>query len=242
MGGSKYFDERTGKYKPPYDYKNPVTTTPSNPVVVAPPATPPVKAPVAAPVTTPVTAPVASPVTESPITSSFTFPLDKYPQSYSGPTSEVQGMLNKLLPTLESTFTNYPGQRQAYYNQARGDITQGFNDASTNLQSTFTQNLKPALQNVLNQLASRNMINSSVAGDTMAQASRGVMQDIFGKQAEFDLAKQAALADIAKTEGTEMSKYPTLLTDLARLGQYSETKNELAPYQSSLDFMQALMA
>jgi len=163
------------------------------------------------------TAPTTAP---APTNGAFNFPMDKFPRSYSGLGPEYQGMLTSLLPQIKGAYEQYPETVKGGYNQAISDAG-----------SSFKNTLQPQLQQILNNLASRNMINSSVAGDTMAGAARGVAQDITGTQAGLGLAREQALA-----------QYPQLLTNLLSQGQYSESTNELAPYQSALGFLQSLMA
>jgi hypothetical protein len=171
----------------------------------------------------------------------FDFPMDKFPRSYSGMGSEFQGFLTGLLPQVKQTFENLPAQRQGFYDQARTDINQGFDTAISGLGDSYKRTLQPALQNVMNKMGSRNMLNSSVTGDTMAGTARGIGESILDRQANLDLMRSQSLADIARREGESIYQIPQLLTNLLAQGRYSESTDEGAPYRTALGFLQSMM-
>jgi len=171
----------------------------------------------------------------------FDFPLDKFPKSYSGPTSEYQGMLTGLLPQMQQAFQQFPGQQEQFYNQARTGIEQGYGGAITDVGKTYQSTLQPALQQTMNELAKRGMLNAKITGDTMAGTARGIGQDVIGQQSQLQLAKQLALAQLNQQQGQAAYQYPQLLTNLLSQGQYSTSTDESVPYRAVLGFLQSLM-
>lgn len=172
---------------------------------------------------------------------SFKFPLDLYPKAYTGMGKEFGGMLSSLMPQVKSTFEQFPEQRQEYFAQARGDVGKGFDTAIGNLGKTYQKALQPALQQTLNDLAKRGMLNSSVAGEAMSGTAKGIGESILDKQSSLELAKQTGLSNIAQQEGQGMYQFPQLLSNLLSQGRYTEQTDELAPYQSALGFLSRLM-
>ena len=138
----------------------------------------------------------------------FNIPTDKYKTTYSGPSQQA--------------FQQFPGQQKQYYNQARGDIGKGYDTAITDIGKTYQSALEPALQQNMNNLASRGMLNSSLAGDTMAETARSVGQNILGQQSQLQLGKQQQLAGLTQREGLGMYHQPQLLTNLLSQGRFSE--------------------
>jgi hypothetical protein len=90
-------------------------------------------------------------------------------------------------------------------------------------------------------MGSRNMLNSSVTGDTMAGTARGIGESILDRQANLDLMRSQSLADIARREGESIYQIPQLLTNLLGQGRYSESTDEGAPYRTALGFLQSMM-
>lgn len=190
--------------------------------------------------------------------SAFNFPFDKFPSSsqssntssWSGLKGPMQGAVNSLAPLLQSTMSEFPAQKQAFYDQSRADVTSGYDDAQGYLSSMFGRQIGPALQQALNSLSQRNMINSSVGGNTMATTARGVGQDIMNKTAQMSLAKQMALANIAQQQGSEMHQFPQILAQLAGLGRQTgststsqqQDSDPSVPYRAALGFLGSLMA
>ena len=171
----------------------------------------------------------------------FEFPLDKFPKTYSGPTPEYQGMLTGMLPQMQQAFQEFPGQQQQYYDQAKTGIEQGYGGAIADVGKTYQNQLQPALQQTMNELAKRGMLNSKITGDTMAGTARGIGQDVIGQQSQLQLAKQLALAQLNQQQGQGAYQYPQLLSNLLSQGQYSTSSQENVPYQAALGFLQSLM-
>jgi len=171
----------------------------------------------------------------------FDFPLDKFPKSYSGPTPEYQGMLTGLLPQMQQAFQEFPGQQQQYYDQAKTGIEQGYGGAIADVGKSYQNQLQPALQQTMNELAKRGMLNSKITGDTMAGTARGIGQDVIGQQSQLQLAKQLSLAQLASQQGETAYQYPQLLTNLMNLGRISESTDEGRPYEVFTNFLTKLM-
>ena len=171
----------------------------------------------------------------------FDFPTDKYPKSYSGPTQQFQGMLTGLLPQMQQSFQQFPEQQKEFYNQARTGIEQGYGGAISDIGKTYQNRLQPALQQSMNDLGRRGMLNSKVAGETMAGTARGIGQDVVGQQAQLQLAKQLQLAQLAQEQGQGNYQYPQLLSNLLQQGQYSESSDQLAPYVGFSNLLTKLM-
>jgi len=171
----------------------------------------------------------------------FNFPLDKFQKSYSGMGPEHRGLLTRLLPQTQQVFSQFPEKRDAYYSQARSDVNTGFDKAIGDVGKTYERTLQPALQRALNNLAGRGMMNSTVAGNTLANTATGIGEGIIDKQSSFDLARRMQLADLAKNQAANMYQYPQLLTSLLRQGQYSESSDAGQPYRTALSFLQSMM-
>jgi len=173
--------------------------------------------------------------------SGFNFPLDKFQKSYSGVSPEYRGMLTSMLPQAKQVFGQFPEQRNAFYSQAKDEVNRGFDDAISSVGKTYERDLQPALQMALNSLAGRGMLNSTVAGNTLAGTAKGIGEGIVDKQAAFDLARRMQLGNLQQEQGRGLSDFPQLLTSLLQQGQYSESSDEGQPYRTALSFLQNLM-
>jgi len=171
----------------------------------------------------------------------FDFPLDLYSKSYSGLGTEAQGMLTNLLPQTQTAVEQFPEQKQQYYDQSRGDVNKGFDTAIGGLGKTYERSLQPALQQTLNDLAKRGMMDSTVASEAMSGTAKGVGESILDKQSSLELAKQMGLSNIAQQEGQGAYQYPQMLTNLLSQGRFSESGDPGQPYATALGFLQSLM-
>lgn len=174
--------------------------------------------------------------------SAFDFPLDKFPKTYSGMGPQFQGMLTSLLPRVKNTFEQFPDQQKQFYDQSRRDINTGFDEAMSRVGKSYERNLQPALQQQLNSLAKRGMLNSSVAGNTLGDTAKGIGGSIADQLASLNLAKQTALSGIAQNQGQSLYQMPQLLTNLLQQGRYSESTDEGQPYATVLNFLKSMMA
>jgi hypothetical protein len=133
----------------------------------------------------------------SPSTNSGTdiFQPNLYPQSYSGINPEMSAsILSQLAPLLTQTAGGLPNSINQYGQQQGSEV----------------------LQSLVNNLAGRNMVNSSVASDTLGKGLTGVGTNILGMQ-------------------TGLSS--TLGSLIQNLGGYSYTSNPLAPYSLLSNFV-----
>ncbi len=106
---------------------------------------------------------------------------------------------NTVQPLLSGVLGNYPNF-----------INSAYNDASSGINAVAQSQLAPAMQGVINKLASRGMINSSVAGDAMSKTASGILDSLLSNQTSLNANRAGALA-----------QYPSLLMNAAQLGQYS---------------------
>jgi len=132
-------------------------------------------------------------------TSTFMLPEDKYP--YSGlPESYRDQLLSFVMPRLQTSVTNMPQNIDNFTNQALGTYRQELQNA-----------LKEMIPNVINNLAKRGILSSSVAENTLAQtASKAATQSA---TKGYETAMQAALMK---------NNIPNTLAGLLQYGQYSQ--------------------
>lgn len=141
---------------------------------------------------------------------SLTIPTNAMPtsSSYSGMGGAWQNLSqNKILPIIQqltSSFSNY---------------AQPFNAANTASTQYMENQLMPSMQGVLNKLAGRGMINSSVASDALSKTAAQM-----GGQ---------ALGMNANLMGNAAVNYGNTLMNAAQMGQYStsQSKDSSAPWR-----------
>ena len=168
---------------------------------------------------------------------SFSFPDDKLNWSYQGLGPDFKNLLTQLFPQIQQAFTDYPQQQEQMFTQAREDIGKGYGDARGHLSNMFQNSLQPALQKELNRLGGRNMINSSVASDTLSRTATDLSSRTQDKMAAMGLEEQKALANLQAQQAGQQSDYPGLLTNLLNTGRYSEAKDEWSPYRDYGNFV-----
>jgi hypothetical protein len=139
-----------------------------------------------------------------------------YNKSYSGLDPNSQ-LTQTLLPLITQQAQQLPGQAE--------DFTGTLQDFFKNL---MRQSLGPqAFQGTLNQLAGRNVLNSSVASDALAKAQTGIASDIGQRGFE------AQLAGLQQQMGV-----PTQLAQLlGGVGKISESQDPLGPYNLMARFL-----
>lgn len=151
----------------------------------------------------------------------LTIPTGLFPTSYSGLGEEYEGFAEgKVLPLLQQLMG---GGYQKIITDAYGQAQQGLG------QYTKTQ-MQPAVQSTINQLAGRNMLNSSTASDTLAKTMSGIADQSQGYQAQL----QGNMAG-------QLSQYPDWITQLMQMGGTSQSSNPLAPYQTLASLIQGMM-
>lgn len=117
-------------------------------------------------------------------------------------------MAINLMTIPTNTFqTSYSGMGPQWQNFSTQNVMPAIgNLLNTGMGKTMQAQAAPAMQSVINNLAGRNMINSSVASDTMAKAMQGISSQ-------------------------SIAQYPQLLTQLAGMGQYSLSQDPLEGYK-----------
>lgn len=151
--------------------------------------------------------PESEPVVDLP-----TLTPDIYPKSESGIDfnanellSSIKGLLEEQVPLIPERASELGSALQAKY-------------------SNLMKRVAPqAFQGTLNNLASRNILDSSIASDTLANIGTGLAENV-GDQA-YDSYLQGLLSEM---------NVPTQLSTLAQLGQRSTSENPLAPYTNFL--------
>jgi hypothetical protein len=166
---------------------------------------------------------------------SFDIPTNLYPTttSTSGGASSSginwgSPFVSGILPTLTKAAKDLPGIASGMSGLLQGQYN-----------SLMQQAMGPqAFQGTLNQLAAKNMLNSSVASDAMSKTATPIAQSIANKGWESQLAGQQARMNV-----------PSILGQLAQLGQQSNssstsssnTSNPLAPYELMAQLIMANM-
>ena len=132
------------------------------------------------------------------------------PGSYSGlPEGYRDSFLNTLMPKLNEGINNY-----------NTNIDTAYNLADQRALSTAKKSMREGAGSILNNLANRNVLNSTVASDALSKG----MSDISNQAA--DRSYQAGSAAAAMK-----ANYPSVLGNLAQLGSYSEQNDPLDPYR-----------
>ena len=214
------------------------------------------------------------------------FQPDKYPKSgsYSGLPEDYRDMVaGRAIPLLLNTVEKLPGQIDKYESDSLGALGSEF-DASG---ADFQQRIMAALQeidkynklaarsyqkqgqraignmlpDVLNNLANRNVLQSSVASDTIGTAAAEIVKEYsqkgyesamqtaqqrFGlKQHEADkllelaVSKSGALQE-TRTHAMDLrQQLPGIMSTVGALANYSESfsENPLAPYELLANFV-----
>lgn len=133
-------------------------------------------------------------------------------ESFSGlPQEYGESILQNTVPTLNNLVANYP----QYAQQAMDD---SMNSYSSLMKSAY-QTMMPS---VLNDLASKNVLGSSVASDAIGNVANSVMSAI-------EPQAYNASANYFNT----MANAPTMLGNIANLGQYSQSNNQSSSNSSS---------
>lgn len=148
------------------------------------------------------------------------FQPDLYSKSYSGIGSVYQKeLMDSILPQLKASFQNYGA-----------NIDKSTKAAQEGFTSMNKRAMTSGLQDILNNLSNRGMLNSSVASDAISKG----MTDL--TSANSDKAFQAAMQNaILKAEE------PQLLARIASLGNYSESSDPGQPYDRIANFFKATM-
>lgn len=148
-------------------------------------------------------------------------PTNVGPTSYSGLGAGYQDFSSgEVLPLLSKLLSGY-----------KGNVNDAYSNASAGLGTLTKNTLTPAIQSVINGLAGKNMINSSVAGDTMTGTIGNLTKDLFANQTDMAQNKAKALT----------TDYGSLLTNTAGLGTYSASSDNSTAYKIMAQLLQGLM-
>ena len=148
------------------------------------------------------------------------FQPDKGPTSYSGlPGAFNTTFLENLMPQMNNAINNYDA-----------NIDQSTNLANQMYSNIAKKAIKKDATGVLNNLASRNILNSTVASDALAKSATNIADSLANKG--FETGMLAA--------GMKAEK-PKVLGSLLGQGQVSTQENPLAPYELISRLYQAMM-
>ena len=148
-------------------------------------------------------------------------PTNVGPSSYSGLGSAYQNFSSDtVLNMLKSYLGNYST-----------NVNNAYADASSGLSNLTKSTITPAIQSTINNLAGKNILNSSVAGDTLSKTISNLTSGLLDNQATLANNKATALT----------SGYSNLLTDVAGLGNYSTSSDNSTAYKIMASLLQSMM-
>jgi hypothetical protein len=161
--------------------------------------------------------------------------------SYSGIGEQYSPTIAAWMAQLQKSMTpeEFSALISGAYDTARNQTAQGYEDAQNYLPSIYQQQIQPALQGAINQLASKNMINSTVGSGALAGAANMAYQSILPQQAALAGQQAELLGQLSGQEAAYQTTYPVTLGGIVSdLGKYttqtsssqSESRNPLAPY------------
>lgn len=135
---------------------------------------------------------------------------ENFPTAYEGLGNDYIGqIMNSVMPSLQSSVEGYDQNVDTYTKEAMARTRSGSKDL-----------LDSVLQTSLNSLGNRNILNSSIASNTMGAATGDVMKN---------LANQNMQANMT---GAQLKvQAPDMLSQVANLGKYSEKKDPSVPQQ-----------
>lgn len=153
-----------------------------------------------------------------------------------------------LVPQTEQIGGYYaPGYAKIaqVYDQAGAQIPAHYSEARGALPEMFQSSLSPALQKSLNALARRNILKSSVAGESLGQTGRLIGTDILGLQSQLSeqeaqtmssLANQRAglLSQLARSEAESKER-----SAASRLAQQAQLGSQQAGAMTGMSGTQA---
>ena len=210
------------------------------------------------------------------------FQPDKYPKSYSGLPPKwrdkiAEGTIPELIKRVQAmggeidkfesgSLTDLGGRYDEGREEYRGNIQAALAEvdkysklASRGFENQGQRALQGAMPGILNQLANRNVINSSMGSDAIAKAAAEIVP--LYSQMGYDAAMEAArtrhglnaeqaetLLGLTTSQATSeqgirseamghRAGMPAMLAGVAALSNYSKNTNELAPYQLLANFI-----
>lgn len=158
--------------------------------------------------------------------SGLTIPTGTYPTSTSTSSGTSGSSYSNQSNSAANSFSGLPTQYGTsilsntvpMLNQMTSQMPQNIEDWQTGTYNAYADLMKNSYQNVLpsvlNDLASRNIINSSVAGDAIANAANQINQSI----------GSSALQNQANTSQM-LANMPSVLAQIAGLGQQSTSQS-----------------
>ncbi len=126
----------------------------------------------------------------------FNIPLDVGPSSSSG--FDWNRVPDFLKTRMFGSGGTSPGGGGAGTGVGTGNI---FEQQRKKLPEMFQSQLKPEMQRVLNRMAGRGIVNSSVTGSALGRAGADVSRDILGRQFESTTQEAGMLGDLTKLSG-----------------------------------------
>jgi len=136
---------------------------------------------------------------------------DKFPWSFSGIDPTVMGkIIPELGDQLLEAMKNFDSNVGRYFQAAVDDNQVGIQDL-----------LKGVLENSVNSLSSRGILNSSITADAIGTATGDVMKNVQNQNMQAGL--EAAKMHLSK---------PNLLGDLMQLGQFSYQEDRSVPVRT----------
>lgn len=155
---------------------------------------------------------------------SFNIPTNAYSSSsqYSGMGAPWQNFSQgTAMPVIGNLLKNWPGT-----------VNQAYSGATEGMKEFAGSQMMPAMQDVINNLAGRNILNSSVASDTLSKAGTDIIGKLMGYQSQLGM-----------NQANAMMQLPQFASDVAKMGQYSTAKSSDPgePYRAMLQAITQLM-
>lgn len=169
-------------------------------------------------------------------------PMDYAPTSYSGLGNAWQGFgTGQVMPILQNLLSAYPNLVNQNYGQAAGGIQNAYQQGVQGMGNFTQQQLKPAMQNTLNSLGSRNVLNSSVAGDALSKTMTGIGTNSLGMMGNMMGQQSSMLGGLYGQQANAAMQYPNFALQTAGTGQYSTQKDPTEMYRIWASLMAGTM-
>lgn len=169
----------------------------------------------------------------------FNIPSGTFSTAYTGHDPQTA---SKYVPQFMKELAN-PQQQQSVSQQfapAYGKVSAAYGKAREGIPQLYKQQLQPATQNVLNQLAGRGMLSSTMGSETMANMARNLQGDAGGLLAQLSGQEAGAISGLAGMEAAQgaaqqqeahQSRQNMLANLAGDVGRYSYAQDPLQPYQ-----------
>lgn len=171
------------------------------------------------------------------------------PSEMEGPTSwaGIDPAFQENLTSWMNNLTNilnpqsYQGYMNSAFNPAIGQAEGHWDQASQGLGQLYQGILRPLLQQEMNSLAGRNMVDSTVASEGLAGAANKADTAILDRAQQINTAKAGALSNILSQRAAASAAYPDALGNLAQLTRASGSTNDAYSYAVFGDILAALL-